>query len=825
MYETRTDQNLRTLLIAQLKTGELTPEQAEAVYRLYADAAPRMPAVTALNAAAYWREQTARHPFPVALEAWRALLSGIAASAQAPRGPRGGGQVVFQDGGAGNGGNGNGPVKPGGGGRRFPQGRLGRTCVETISWDWHGWVLLVGELKQTVKLPATEPLPLVVGAYGSHSLKSECVCVQDELKPLGPKVQGKYPVLASPTYEWRILGQGKGRFVDRAGGGRGAIDLNAVLYEPPDLTAGENVSVAIEVRVGHRKGAAVPEPRKHGDAVVSYKVRVTAFEKQEPLGEISTELGSGHDKDDMCVQPGAVARAIRLVDTRRLVPRGLRVDSKRGKMPISQHRLYYRYEVQKTVAGKRGRPPLPDSDAGTCVPRIELERPQQPTIFLSSTASQDLSTVDTILLTAAVSGEVQLSHQCTSDFCRDTPLVPITLLDTYMYEWRASRGKFVGGNGGATVAWTVDRPLDRSPVKFWVDVYSVISLTKKLVGSKLLTVVPRPVWKKRQAGYIGFVDEEKRHDDKMRPTDMVPCRGADKFVTWPGGKRRCVKRGPVIDYAAYSYGGSKKYTGYVYPEPGWETVQWGQYGIPRSQYLARRPIFNAAWDRGRMGTHHPWFFALQALIWSANPRPRDGWRSTEALRAGMNESKEYRHMAGARLNLLVRRGSIVAVAPLTVFCELGWTPNRMFTNRTWRALMTPFLHFVGWFEFGKWLELFSIGERDPRFGDHPEVSIRVSPQSVTFHTKDRFRLGALGNRLGRLMTNRNAPWSDLSFRAVMTAERQAPVVEARSSIQYPTVFLYSGSSSLQKRGEAPQKLSVATILDGTKCLDKSRFGL
>lgn len=74
MYETRQGTNLRRQLLAQVKRGELTVDQAGRVLDAFRDASSRLPELTVVRAPGTWRELSSRLPFDTALAYWRQHL-------------------------------------------------------------------------------------------------------------------------------------------------------------------------------------------------------------------------------------------------------------------------------------------------------------------------------------------------------------------------------------------------------------------------------------------------------------------------------------------------------------------------------------------------------------------------------------------------------------------------------------------------------------------------------------------------------------------------------------------------------------------------------
>ncbi len=93
MYEARAGRQLHTILIAQMKRGEITGPQAETVSRVYATIANSLPALTHDRAPRKWRELSSGLPFETALDEFREFLAGAPATLQpdawAPMRPRG----------------------------------------------------------------------------------------------------------------------------------------------------------------------------------------------------------------------------------------------------------------------------------------------------------------------------------------------------------------------------------------------------------------------------------------------------------------------------------------------------------------------------------------------------------------------------------------------------------------------------------------------------------------------------------------------------------------------------------------------------------------
>lgn len=427
---------------------------------------------------------------------------------------------------------------------------------------------------------------------------------------------------------------------------------------------------------------------------------------------------------------------------------------------------------------------------------------------------------------------ISKSTSATTITCAPSAGPPIGLKDVYVYHWRCSRGSFIGREGlnlregrGSTVAWTVDSPADRTPVTFWVDVYSRIDQRRTRVGSHGKRIAPGHLsWKRQQAAYIAFIDTERADVDAPRASDLLPCTG-DQEVVVPYGKRMCVKKGPVAEYSMLSIGwaapgAQRVHTGYTFQDR-----RWRQWGIPREQFIGTLD-YPISWS-GR-GLHHPWATALKALIGSANDRPPPTWHSASRLRVVMNSSREFRHMAGIDASLLVRRNRIVAVVVKDLFCELGWTPMRM-----WKGVLEriqPLGIAAGaWSEFGVPFDTagYSASARNPALGDFPKVALRLSPSEMTFRTGDEFRIGYVGNALNRILTNRNAPWLDVNFEMRVSWDDLRPIVSVTRKVQYPTVFAYAGTDGLRKDDQASkaQTMSIVAIHAGTKCFDKTRSGL
>jgi len=74
MYETRAGRQLHTILIAQMKRGEISGAQARLVFEEYSDAVPILPVLTISRAPQRWRDLSRSVPFEVALQRWRAYL-------------------------------------------------------------------------------------------------------------------------------------------------------------------------------------------------------------------------------------------------------------------------------------------------------------------------------------------------------------------------------------------------------------------------------------------------------------------------------------------------------------------------------------------------------------------------------------------------------------------------------------------------------------------------------------------------------------------------------------------------------------------------------